>query len=285
MGTWGTAISSNDTYSDACSEFFDLYDDGLSVSEISEKLKTRFHETIDDPHDANNFWFALGRSQWECKELDPSILMKVEKIVESGSDLEIWRQLDAADGDLKKRSIALAKFLTKLRSEKPKARKRKKRVVREPIFEKGECLIFRLDNGNFGGALVLEAVACVGFGLNLVLTTRINQSDRPVPVDFTNCSVLLKSFACWNGEPDIKWIYSNAFKKAKHLFESVGKIDVLKTYDSNDYSLGFSYGSQWSGIVDAMNLQLDAESNGLATQSRAMKTGSFIGNSRWKFWK
>ena len=31
MGTWGTGISSNDTFADIYDEFFDLYNDGLSV--------------------------------------------------------------------------------------------------------------------------------------------------------------------------------------------------------------------------------------------------------------
>lgn len=31
MGTWGTAVSSNDTYSDIYNEFFALYDDGIDV--------------------------------------------------------------------------------------------------------------------------------------------------------------------------------------------------------------------------------------------------------------
>jgi hypothetical protein len=38
MGAWGTAISSNDTYADIYSEFFNLYNDGLEVDEISKIL-------------------------------------------------------------------------------------------------------------------------------------------------------------------------------------------------------------------------------------------------------
>ena len=55
MGAWGTGISSNDTYADVFGEFFELYDDGLPVSEISAKLISSSRETIADPDDANNF--------------------------------------------------------------------------------------------------------------------------------------------------------------------------------------------------------------------------------------
>ena len=41
MGTWGRGISSNDTYADIYDEFFELYDDGLSVKEITER-STKF---------------------------------------------------------------------------------------------------------------------------------------------------------------------------------------------------------------------------------------------------
>lgn len=70
MGAWGTAISSNDTYADIYGEFFDLYNDGLDVTEISKKLIADNQETINDKDDCNNFWFALAKAQWECKQLD-----------------------------------------------------------------------------------------------------------------------------------------------------------------------------------------------------------------------
>ncbi len=285
MGTWGTPISSNDTYADVYAEFFELYDDGLPVSEISTKLAAMFRETIDDPDDANNFWFALGKAQWECKELDSDVLRKIERIVESGTDIEIWRRLDATEGDLKKRTNALEKFVTKLRSEKPRARKRKKRVIHQPVFEKGECLVFRLADGNYGGAAVLEAVPCIGFGLNLVATSRINQPNRPVAVDFLNADVLMKSFAAWDYEPEIGWFYSTGFEKEKHLFESIGKIVVKKTYNADNYSQGFFFGGQWSSMIDAVGLQFEAEGTDHPQPVKRIRIKDLVDKNRWKFWK
>ena len=73
MGAWGTAISSNDTYADIHDEFFELYNDGLEVDEISKQLINKNQETINDPDDCNNFWFALVKAQWECKQLDKTL--------------------------------------------------------------------------------------------------------------------------------------------------------------------------------------------------------------------
>lgn len=283
MGTWGTGISSNDTYSDVYGEFFDMYDEGLPVTEISTKLVSEFSETINDPDDANNFWFALGNAQWECKELDPEILTRIEKIVKSGGDLEVWRKLDASETDLKKRATVLEKFVAKLRSEKPKARRRKKRVIHQPIFEKGECLVFRLANGNYGGAVVLEAVPSVGFGLNLVATTRINQKACPTTAEFLGANVLVKNFAAWEDVPDIVWEYSTVFKKEGHLFESVGKITVKRSYYPDDHSNGFSFGGMWSSLIMAANLQFETEENRHERPNRLFKVKELIGKDRWKF--
>ena len=55
MGAWGTAISSNDTYSDIYGTFSDLYNDGLDVAEISKKLITDNQEIINNTNNYNNF--------------------------------------------------------------------------------------------------------------------------------------------------------------------------------------------------------------------------------------
>ena len=102
MGTWGTGISSNDTFGDVYDEFFDYYNDGMSVKEISEELINLNWETLDIPEDANNFWFALALSQWKCKALEESVLKRVEHIIISKSDLEIWKESGASNSDLKK---------------------------------------------------------------------------------------------------------------------------------------------------------------------------------------
>lgn len=158
MGTWGTGISSNDTYADAYDEFFELYDEGLSVKETTERLIASNQEIINEPDNSNDFWFALAKAQWECKELDPNIFDKVRTIIETHADLEVWRRQDADEKSIAKRKVVLDKFLAQLQIERPKAKSRKKKVIRQPVFEKGDCLAFKLANGNYGGAVVLEAI-------------------------------------------------------------------------------------------------------------------------------
>ena len=99
MGAWGTAISSNDTYADVYEAFFELYNDGLDVQEISRSLVKKNQDIIKDSDDCNNFWFALARAQWECKQLDPELHKKVKNIIDTGADIDVWRRLDADEKD------------------------------------------------------------------------------------------------------------------------------------------------------------------------------------------
>ncbi len=231
MGAWGTAISSNDTYADIYSEFFDLYNDGLDVAEISKKLIADSQETINDTGDCNNFWFALAKAQWECKQLDKDIFDQVKKVIETGADLEVWRQLDADEKDIKKRKVVLDKFLADLQTERPKAKSRKKKIIRQPVFEKGDCLTFKFENGNYGGAVVLEAIKDSEYGHNLIATTRINQPKKPTKKDFENAEILVMNYASWDNEPVIQWYLPIRHKQMAHLIEKVETIDVQIYYD------------------------------------------------------
>src|SRR5437899_61680 len=134
MGTWGTAIASNDTYADIYGEFFEKYNDGLEVAEISNKLITSHKDIINEPDDSNNFWFALAKSQWECKQLDPFVYSKIKNIIENEADLLVWRQLGAEQKEINKRKTVLDKFLEDLSAERPKAKARKKKIIKQPVF-------------------------------------------------------------------------------------------------------------------------------------------------------
>jgi hypothetical protein len=114
MGSWGTGISSNDIFEDIKDEFFELYNEGFEPLEITQKLINSNSEVINDKEDANNFWFALALCQWECKALESELLERVTKIIESGTDIELWKVLGAEKPELTKRQKTLDKFVEKL---------------------------------------------------------------------------------------------------------------------------------------------------------------------------
>ena len=262
MGTWGTAIKSNDTSADIYADFFDLYNGGKEPNEIKKKLIS------DNPNGENDFWFALALALWETKSLSTDILEKVREIIKSKSDLKLWKELDASESDIKKRKIVLDKFLVKLESEKSKPKSRKRISTKEPIFEKGTCLTFKLDNGNYGGAIVLEADNYSKFGYNLIVPTRINQNTKPTINDFKNCNVLVVSFGDWNNEPQINWFLPKFFERDFiELFESIGLIPIEKKYDPISNSILAGFTSDWDFIINPVNRQLEYEKANEETKS------------------
>lgn len=263
MGTWGTSISSNDTYDDIYGEFFDLYNDGLEVSDITKKLIANNQEIINNNDDSNNFWFALAKAQWECKQLEKGILERVKNIIETGGDLEVWRQLEANEKDIKKRKIVLDKFLSDLLTERPKAKTRKKKVIRQPVYEIGTCLTFKLDSGNYGGAVVLSSDKQTGIGFNLVALTRINQVEKPKLHDFQNSEILFMNNRQVLGGHFLGWYPAKGFKKNySELFETVDYLKINKQYDiegNDNNNLSLSYCFDWYEIIHSSNIQFKYE--------------------------
>lgn len=282
MGAWGTAISSNDTYADIYSDFFDLFNDGLDVAEISKKLIADNQETINDTADSNNFWFALAKAQWECKQLDKVIFDRVKKVIEIGADLEVWRQLEADEKNIKKRKAVLDKFLAELQTEKPKAKSRKKKIIRQPVFEKGDCLTFKLKNGNYGGAVILEAIKDSEYGYNLIATTRINQPNKPTKKDFENSEVLVMNCAEWDNKPNVKWYLPIRHKQTAHLIERVENIEVQINYEIKNSRLGsISDFDIW--VIQVVDQQLKSEeTKPLSTTKQTIK--ELTKKSKWKLW-
>jgi len=289
MGAWGTAISSNDTYADIYDEFFELYNDGLEVEEISQRLIQNSQETINDPDDCTNFWFALAKAKWECKQLDSELYQRIKNIVDTGADIEVWRQLNADEKDLKKRKVVLDKFLIDLSTEKPKPKARKKKKepkIIQPVFEKGDCITFKLENGNYGGAVALEAIYNdTNPYVNLIAATRINKMEKPSIEDFKNSTVLVQNFAMFKDDPNIHWYSPIRHNNVVSLIEVVGKIDIDKTY-TYYVDNATQYGSCadfdiW--IIGQSNRQFAFEIENKKSD-KVITIKELTKNSKWKLW-
>ncbi|MEO6613431.1 MAG: hypothetical protein ABIT05_15655 [Chitinophagaceae bacterium] len=264
MGTWGAAIKDSDAFADIYSEFFDLYNKGGQPDNISQKIITDNWEMFEIEEEKHSFWFALALAQWETKSLDPKVLSTIKNIITSGDDLKLWLDLGASEQDIRKRKIALDKFLVKLKSDRPKAKPRKKAKLKTSIFSTGDCLVFKMKNGNYGGAVVLATDTNPETAYNLVATTRLNKNSKPTLVDFENAEVLVCNFGQWQDKPDVTWYMPDLFyKDYNDIYELIGKLAVEIEYDTKNYEgKGYlfkpSYTSGWS-MNNAVERQIDSE--------------------------
>jgi hypothetical protein len=284
MGTWNTSIKGNDASSDIYSDFFDLYNDGKNPDEISKKIFSDYQEVLDNPHDCNNFWFALALAQWETKSLDKNVLKKVTELIESGNDLKVWEELGAEKKDIKKRKEVLDKFLITIQSEKEKAKRPKKIIPKDPIFKTGDCLTFKLANGNYGGAIVIGSDYESKYGYNLVASTRINKKEKPNLTDFEYAEILIVNYANWEDFNRISWYLPKYFKKEYFdLFEVVGNIKVDKTYKVNEmYDFKVSYAGDWEMIITDIDRQFENEKE-KAKPEKKLNVKEIIKDKKW--WK
>lgn len=284
MGAWGTNIKDNDTTADIYADFFDLYNEGQNPTNISKKLIADNQELIDNPDDCNNFWFALALAQWETKSLEAKVFENVKAIIESDNDIEVWKNLDADEKDLAKRKIALGKFLEKLQNEKPKAKQREKARNVKPIFAIGDCLSFKFDNGNYGGAVVLAANNNPELGYNLVAGTRINQPVKPTLNDFEKAEILIRNFAFWKDEAEVIWISPDHYEKEySNLFEVIGKISVEKEYTTTD-DVFKSYCADWASAKVGAEKQFEHEMTNQKPTIVLTVAELTKNKKRWKLW-
>jgi hypothetical protein len=264
MGTWGTAIKDSDAFADVYDEYFNRYNKGEEPKNISKKIIEENWEILEIEEEKHSLWFALALAQWETKSLDPKILSTVEEIISSEADLKIWKELDASEQDIKKRKIALEKFLEKIKSEKPKAKPRKRIKTKTAIFSNGDCLIFKMANGNYGGAVVIATDNNPETAYNLTATTRLNQSNKPTVADFENAEVLICNYGQWQDNPKITWRAPDLYhKNYSEIFEYIGKIAVeieydVQNYQGKDYPFKPTYTSGWS-MNEEIERQLESE--------------------------
>lgn len=280
MGAWGTNIMDNDTSADIYADFFDLYNEGKNPTDISKKLIADNQELIENPDDCNNFWFTLALAQWETKSLDEKVLQHVKFLIESDNDIEVWRSLNADEKDLVKRKSALEKFLIKLQKERAKAKQKEKSRNVKPIFTTGDCLAFKLDNGNYGGSVILAANYNPKLGYNLVAGTRINQPIKPTLNDFEKAEILIRNFSFWKDETEVIWINPDHYEKEySELFEVIGKISVEKEYTTTN-DIFKSYSADWAHAKAAADNQFEHEKKN-PKPTKVLTVKELIKNKKW----
>lgn len=264
MGNWGTGILQSDVSNGIYMEFMEMYANGDDTSEIKKQIIIENEDDINDPYSTTDFWIGLSLALWETKSLDSTTFDKVKQLIESGADLSNWKELGASQSDIKKREKVLYKFLLQISNERKRAKSRDS-IKLPPIFEKGDCLTFTLENGNFGGAIVLEAdtTSSFDYGRNLVCTTRLNCKTTPTLGDFIESEILYINYNEKVIEPartQIIWFLPDLYKRRySSIFTKVGQLKIDKNFIDNGTSYFGSAG--WHLIKEDADKQFQYEQN------------------------
>lgn len=241
MGAWGTRISSNDEYMDVYDEIMEGFNKGNPIQIVVDSVVNKYEsEFEDDKNSLHNLYFAAAYAEWECGISRSNMFSKVKEIIESGSDIECWRELGASQQDLKKREKILTTFLSEISVPKSTPKKPKAIKFKPALFSKGDVLSIQLDDGSYSGAVVLENINVTDeFGGNFIVKAYMHKSDKPTVSEILDSRVY-----------DFAWYLGVLYKKYIKQIEVIGKVDIVYEYVSGGVG---SISAGWSHFVSSNN--------------------------------
>ena len=234
MGSWGVGIRQDDFVCDVEGIFEDQLKDGKTIGEATRIVHEQFANAIDDCYDGPLFWFALADMQWKYGDLDPTVLQRVIEIVDAGTGMDLWGK--PSYKLYKQRKAALEKFRNKISQPNLKPSGPPKRVIRKPKFKTGDCLSIKLENAQYGAALVLKTDhSNAEHGMDLVGELDYLSDMPPTLNVFTERRWLTLKHLNEKGRLHISWYYSLGFRKVKSRITVLGNIPIVET-DPKDSS-------------------------------------------------
>jgi len=144
MGTWGTAIFSDDLAAEVREEFKDHIADGKTPAQARKALVNSNEINLDAPDvQTREFWLALSLILWKMGRLEACVKKQALKIIDSGTNLDDWKELDASPSDIKRRKAVLQKLKQTLLSPQPEAKNVKKPPPNTCPYAVGEVFFYR----------------------------------------------------------------------------------------------------------------------------------------------
>ena len=218
MGCWGMGMAQTDEFCEIYDKFMEEYDNGKPVAEITAAILAEYHAEFDDGDGImHDVYFALAKAEWMCCEQSEIVLNRVKEIIESGANIEFYRELEASENDLKVRGKNLEKFLNTLLTPREKPRKRRidplDRMKDLPPLEVGECYRYKFESG-------YRVIAVLGFNkakgwqdmVRCAIFQKIYSATELKTVDFLYEPVC--SVACYLG---VEFLAPSAIKKIANV--------------------------------------------------------------------
>jgi hypothetical protein len=236
MGTWGTAITSDDTVADVVGTVIERMKAGEEINDACKFVLREFKAALSDRDDAPLVWLAIADVQWKYGNVDQFVLERIQEDIATEKGLERWRD---DPSDFEKRKRVLRAFLGKISIANPKPSAPPRAVVRVAPFIDGHCLAIQTLNGEYTAAIVLATDNSRSeYGSNLVGSLDYLAPLAPSLADFEERKWLFKHHGNWKGEQEIAWYTPVGLRSEKKRISIIGTT-VLRSKDprqSNTYS-------------------------------------------------
>lgn len=143
MGTWGTGLYQDDDTCDIKEEYLNYLRIGKTNEEALQEVISDNEEMIKDDEIGPLFWLALADTQWKYGRLTNDIRDRALEVIDSGKDLERWKE----DKKLfQKRKKVLEKLKEKLSTQQPPEKKVRKMTFERPNWKVGDVILYQLLN-------------------------------------------------------------------------------------------------------------------------------------------
>lgn len=144
MGTWGTALFSDDTASDVREDFRGAIADGLTPAAATDKILAQYSPDPADPPYAATVWLALAVTQWKLGRLEERVRDAAIAAIDGGGALAAWL---GTKSEARRRRI-LADTRAQLLSPPPPPRQVRRDLPCTCDWQPGDLVAYRTVGGN-----------------------------------------------------------------------------------------------------------------------------------------
>ena len=150
MGTWGTAIFSNDLAADARNDYKTHVANGKTPQEVRVLLQKSYGIADgDNDEDSREFWLVLSLIAYKLGRLEDEVKDRAIAIIDSGENIRDWQLLGANAKDIQEREKVLQELKQTLLSEQPAAKTIRKRPINTTPYQIGEVFYYQHLNEKF----------------------------------------------------------------------------------------------------------------------------------------
>ena len=196
MGTYGTAIMSDDTAADVAAQFKDSIAFGKTIEEAEDQLIADFSiDEEDDPYELSPFWLGLAAKQVKMGRLSDRAKSNALRIIDEGIDIAIWQEENPKL--VTKRQAALDKLREQITGPQKKPTKVRKPFIDTIEWEEGDGLAYQLPSGKWTALHVLKIRRNPRVQTAFYIVLDIQQKETPTEPEVLSANIRFSEHALY----------------------------------------------------------------------------------------